>query len=250
MGIGDLNFGHCNTTVSFDDAGYDQDGHCHGSSDDSTYYWWMRDHWHRGYNGRLRCCCGWYEGGETPLFSGRIANRCDYRRLVTQDENLNDCRDANEDHGLGYDDIGCNRAYESQIGKVIPETDNFCWELTKFGYTEGDNDEDNDEDSEDNDEDNSEDNDEDSEDNDEDNDEDSEDSDEDSEDNDEDNEDSEDNDEDCKEDKATKFFVKYNKKKDRDIFKTCEWLQKQRKKKQKKMCKKIGRECPVTCNKC
>merc|ERR1712157_220379 len=115
-------------------------------------------------------------------------------------------------------DIGCNRAYESQIGKVIPETDNFCWELTKFGYTEGDNDEDNDEDSEDNDED--------------------------------DNEDSEDNDEDCKEDKATKFFVKYNKKKDKDIFKTCKWLQKQRKKKQKKMCKKIGRECPVTCNKC
>merc|ERR1711982_151119 len=121
-------------------------------------------------------------GGETPLHSGRIANGCDYRRLVTQDENLNDCRDANEDHGLGYD-VGCNKAYESQIGKVIPETDNFCWELTKFGYTEGDNDEDNDEDSEDNDEDNdedSEDNDGDSEDNDEDNDEDSEDNDEDS----------------------------------------------------------------------
>merc|ERR1711982_107854 len=126
-------------------------------------------------------------GGETPLHSGRIANGCDYRRLVTQDENLNDCRDANEDHGLGYD-VGCNKAYESQIGKVIPETDNFCWELTKFGYAEGDNDED----SEDNDEDNSEDNDEDnSEDNDEGN---SEDNDEDSEDNDEDS--SEDNDED------------------------------------------------------
>ena len=29
--IGDLNFGHCNTTDGFEDAGYDQDGHCHRS---------------------------------------------------------------------------------------------------------------------------------------------------------------------------------------------------------------------------
>jgi len=36
---GDINFGSCNSTDSFEDAGYDQDGHCHGSSDDSTYYW-------------------------------------------------------------------------------------------------------------------------------------------------------------------------------------------------------------------
>ena len=103
--ISDVNFGHCNTTSGFEDAGYDQDGHCHGSSDDSTYYWWMRDHFFRQYNGRLRCCCGWYDeaGAEgTPLYSGRIANRCDYRRLVTQDENLAQCRDANEDHGLGF----------------------------------------------------------------------------------------------------------------------------------------------------
>merc|ERR1711862_844026 len=134
--IADLNFGHCNTTEGFDDAGYDQDGHCHGSSHDSTYYWWVRDHWHRGYNGRLRCCCGWYEGGDTPLYSGRIANRCDYRRLVTKEENLEDCRDANEDHGLGYDDIGCNADYNSQIGSVIPESDAQCWEITKFGYDE------------------------------------------------------------------------------------------------------------------
>ena len=103
--IGDVNFGHCNTTNGFEDAGYDRDGHCHGSSDDSVYYWWMRDHFFRQYNGRVRCCCGWYdeEGAEgTPLYSGRIANRCDYRRLVTQDENLSQCRDANEDHGLGF----------------------------------------------------------------------------------------------------------------------------------------------------
>ena len=29
--IADLNFGHCNTTEGFEDAGYDRDGHCHGS---------------------------------------------------------------------------------------------------------------------------------------------------------------------------------------------------------------------------
>ena len=36
---GDLNFGNCNTTEAFEDVGFDQDGHCHGSSHDSTYYW-------------------------------------------------------------------------------------------------------------------------------------------------------------------------------------------------------------------
>ena len=38
--VGDYNFGNCNSTSSFEDAGYDQDGHCHGSSVDNTYYWW------------------------------------------------------------------------------------------------------------------------------------------------------------------------------------------------------------------
>jgi len=33
------------------------------------------------------------------MAQGRIANRCDYRRLVTSGENLENCRDANEDHG-------------------------------------------------------------------------------------------------------------------------------------------------------
>ena len=36
---GDSNFGNCNSTNSFEDAGYDRDGHCHGSDNDSTYYW-------------------------------------------------------------------------------------------------------------------------------------------------------------------------------------------------------------------
>jgi len=141
--IGDLNFGHCNTTEAFEDAGYDQDGHCHGSDVDSTYYWWIRDHFHRGYNGRLRCCCGWYEDtSETPMYGRRIANRCDYRRLVTQSEDLNNCRDANEDHGLGFDDIGCDPNYESsQLNEPIPENDDICWEIQKFGYSEqGNND--------------------------------------------------------------------------------------------------------------
>lgn len=49
----------------------------------------------------VRCCCGWYTGGSQPVTQGRIANRCDYRRLVTSTENLANCRDANEGHGLG-----------------------------------------------------------------------------------------------------------------------------------------------------
>lgn len=135
--IADLNFGHCNTTQAFEDAGYDKDGHCHGSSVDSTYYWWVRDHFFRQYNGRLRCCCGWYEDTSLePLYGRRIANRCDYRRLVTQTENLAECRDANEGHGLGFDDIGCDPAFkDSQLNKPIPEDDSICWEVQRFGYT-------------------------------------------------------------------------------------------------------------------
>mmetsp|Transcript_28078 Transcript_28078/g.64267 ORF Transcript_28078/g.64267 Transcript_28078/m.64267 type:complete len:433 (-) Transcript_28078:184-1482(-) len=156
---GDLNFGHCNSTASFSDDGYDRDGHCHGSSDDSTYYWWIRDHFNRQYNGRVRCCCGWYDGEKKdgakiaassfpdPMYKGRIGNRCDYRRLVTQNENLQNCRDANEDHGLGFDDtcpqgktcvarLGCDAKFRNQIGKPIPENDNVCWEMQNFGYSE------------------------------------------------------------------------------------------------------------------
>jgi len=138
---GDVNFGHCNSTNGFEDAGYDRDGHCHGSSDDSTYYWWIRDHWYRSYNGRLRCCCGWYESpamtGAVPLYSRKIANRCDYRRLVTQTEDVSACRDANEEHGLGFDDIGCDPSLESaQKNQPVPDDDATCWEIHSFGYSE------------------------------------------------------------------------------------------------------------------
>ena len=98
---------------------------------------WIRDHWFRQYNGIVRCCCGWFEGGSQPLYSRRIANRCDYRRHVTSSENLENCRDANEDHGMGFDDIGCDPAVEaSQLNEPIPEDDNMCWEIKRFGYTE------------------------------------------------------------------------------------------------------------------
>ena len=39
---GDVNFGSCNTTDAFSGYGFDQDGHCHGSSYDNTYYWVSR----------------------------------------------------------------------------------------------------------------------------------------------------------------------------------------------------------------
>jgi len=142
--VNDYNFGHCNTTENFEDAGIDVDGHCHGSSHDNTYYWWIRDHWHRQYNGRIRCCCGWFTESATadispePLYNRRIANRCDYRRLVTQTENLDNCRDANEDHNMGFDDIGCDPQYKDQVGKPIPEDDGACWEISKFGFVDDD----------------------------------------------------------------------------------------------------------------
>jgi len=54
-GFRDSNFAHC-STPNADEK--DTDGHCHGSDDDSTYGWWARDHWFRGYAGTLHCCCG------------------------------------------------------------------------------------------------------------------------------------------------------------------------------------------------
>lgn len=118
--IPDYNFGYCNTSDAFDDAaGYDRDGHRHGSDEDSTYYWWIRDHWYRQYNGRIRCCCGW----ETVIKSGKIVNRCDFRRLVPATENLEECHDANEDHNLSYEG-GCDQSLlDDQIGNPIEEGD-------------------------------------------------------------------------------------------------------------------------------
>lgn len=140
----DVNFGHCNTTVAFEGWGFDQDGHCHGSSEDNVYYWWIRDHWYRQYNGHLRCCCGWGENSSNnPLTDGRIANRCDYRRKVEKSEDLSKCRDANEEdvdnkpHGLSYEG-GCKAEFESQIGQPIPEDDSICWEIQYFGEPGGD----------------------------------------------------------------------------------------------------------------
>jgi hypothetical protein len=51
--VGDFNFGYCNTTEGFNEKESDRSGHCHGSDNDETYYWWVRDHWFRQYNGRL-----------------------------------------------------------------------------------------------------------------------------------------------------------------------------------------------------
>ena len=45
----DVNFGYCNTTEGTEDPGWDRSGHCHGSDSDDTFYWWVRDHWHRQY---------------------------------------------------------------------------------------------------------------------------------------------------------------------------------------------------------
>ena len=123
---GDFNFAPCNTT---DDR--DLYGHCHGSSDETTYYWWLRDHWFRQYNGRLRCCCGWGKGDD-PLTGGRFTNRCDYRRLVTAEEDVNECRDANEGTGLSYEG-GCDPdKLNEQLNKPIPEVSRlFSFDETK-----------------------------------------------------------------------------------------------------------------------
>ena len=59
-GWGDCSYGDCNfaNCATPDADELDTDGHCHGSDDDSTYGWWVRDHWWRGYAGTLNCCCG------------------------------------------------------------------------------------------------------------------------------------------------------------------------------------------------
>jgi len=279
---GDVNFGHCNTTNGIGDAGFDQDGHCHGSSDDNTYYWWMRDHYHRQYNGRLRCCCGWYNTPDDPqnLYFGRIANRCDYRKMLNRGEAAT-CRDANEEHNSGYDDIGCKASIsEPQIGNPIPEDDSKCWEMAQFGLPEdGDNDDfnplespeptsmsENDGDDEGNndsedggDGEDGEDEEEEDEEEDEDGDEGDNDNEEDEEEEDEEEEDEED---DC-EDQKGKFLLKLKKKKGQVVgkkVKKCKWLSKMKNEnKRNKICKRTKRHkkfrpaqevCLKTCKKC
>ena len=58
---------------------------------------------------------------------------------MTQGEDVSECRDANEDHGLGFDDIGCDSSLEdSQTDQPVPDDDATCWEIHSFGYSEGD----------------------------------------------------------------------------------------------------------------
>ena len=119
---GDLNFDHCNET-----ANDDLTGHCHGSTDDATYGWWIRDHWFRGYAGSLFCCCDWER-------TKGVVSRCDYRMPVTDvgdggAYDLETCRDANEDHGYGYEGR-CKSKYEP-FDDPLDSTDQ-CWALTSF----------------------------------------------------------------------------------------------------------------------
>merc|ERR1711924_557203 len=83
----------------------------------------------RGYNGKLRCCCGWVP----DVLEGTIVNRCDHRRLVTQEENVENCRDANGEGSSPYNG-GCKGS--PTIGQPIPEDDSKCWEISKFGASD------------------------------------------------------------------------------------------------------------------
>ena len=118
---GDRNFEHCNVT---DADEKDQGGHCHGSDTDNVYGWWVRDHWHRGYPGTLHCCCDW------GAVKG-VVNRCDYRKPITADEQKT-CRDANEEHNLGYE--GSCGAYATSHPFEDPLTaqPDQCWTVSHF----------------------------------------------------------------------------------------------------------------------
>jgi len=151
--LGDRNFGNCDRPDSdlWEDTMTDQDGHCHGGLDPSSYYWWVRDHWNRPYSGRVKCCCVDSKeigttGRRTMNLDG-IANRCDYRAKVTVD--VNECRDANEDHDggrmgsgflYGYDgpggfgeSEGCPRTADGKVAYTREPVDEMCWEILNFG---------------------------------------------------------------------------------------------------------------------
>jgi len=98
---------------------HDRDGHCHGSDEDDVYGWWVRDHWHRNYAGKVKCCCGWES-------SAGVANRCDYRKKVTPAV-LKNCRDANEEHKVDWHP-SCKGDWRSKA----PPADQ-CWEMEGFG---------------------------------------------------------------------------------------------------------------------
>jgi len=118
----DWNYNSCNRTEYGD-----TDGHCHGSDDDDTFYWWVRDHWNRNYGGWLHCCCDWSK-------TLGVVSRCDYRAPLQPGENEK-CRDANEDHdgpGSGFSkgfEAGCPNLGAT----VLPEPPvSQCWDVLKF----------------------------------------------------------------------------------------------------------------------
>lgn len=115
---GDKNFGLCaNPNGDFTD----QDGHCHGSDDDGTYGWWVRDHWFRGYTGELNCCCGW----GADMYG--VVNRCDYRKPVPPAE-VDNCRDANEEHEVDFSPTCA--AYPLKPDPVA--NGGMCWTVRSF----------------------------------------------------------------------------------------------------------------------
>ena len=124
-GFRDSNFAHCNRSDA-DES--DADGHCHGSDSDETYGWWVRDHWFRGYAGRLTCCCDW------NALKG-LTNRCDYRRRVSAGEDLRTCRDANEDHGSSFEG-SCAAHAELAFDDPASRTDGQCWSVDSFADPE------------------------------------------------------------------------------------------------------------------
>jgi hypothetical protein len=125
-GFRDSNYAHCNRTDA-DES--DADGHCHGSDSDSTYGWWVRDHWFRGYAGLLTCCCDWRS------LKG-LTNRCDYRRPVAIGEDLETCRDANEDHGMSYEGTCAAYADVAFDDPALRHDGASCWSVSKFADPE------------------------------------------------------------------------------------------------------------------
>jgi len=113
----DSNFASCNQS----ETDHDLDGHCHGSDVDDTYGWWIRDHWHRNYAGKLKCCCDWQA-------TVGVVNRCDYRKHVTPEVRLT-CRDANEEHNVDWGP-GCTKDHFQNYKEPPAGT---CWEVASFG---------------------------------------------------------------------------------------------------------------------
>jgi len=136
----DVNFANCDVeSPNLEATMHDRSGHCHGSSDLSTFYWWVRDHWFRGYAGRMKCCCGAPDANNGWEPRG-VANRCDYRAKVTV--NPSQCRDANEDHLGGQPGSGMLYGFEGGCpsngelldkDQIYEPADEMCWEVLKFG---------------------------------------------------------------------------------------------------------------------